>query len=533
MPARNGRAYRFRKGGRRMKKRIAAIVLSVVTAFGMTACGKTGDESVNVAVPADTDVTLTIEKEDGNKTVFGIGTELDPHFFSQNVGLSGYSADIGSWTCKEEDWELFETRMKEMNLKRIRVMLLPSWYVINERNTAEGVYDWTTDTMASLYRVLDTAKELGMKVNVTMWGVDTGSAAFMREANSSDWVTVPDEAYGKTFTDCFADCIAYLIGEKGYDCISEVTLFNEPNSLYGYPSYRQGVTEYCGLCRTMDESFREKGVRDDVLFNLSDDARDYGWLANVLTQLEGIIDVANSHTYDFGDSYNEETGEADKRDMSNEDICYDNPTYNLEMWRMATEGSGIPHIWGEFGTRNGVGSHSALDKHSASRGLDVARISLNFFNMGSVGMSYWVLFSQYYNRAEASRGYIMDMGLWGFADENYDCRPVYYAYSMLTRFVEEGDVIFPIRSDDGNIVAVAFRRGNAWSYAVVNDGDVSRKISFVNYDAYPGALTRYEYDEADVPTDNRVIGAGASVTADGRVITDVVAPRSFVVYTNK
>ena len=127
----------------------------------------------------------------------------------------------------------------------------------------------------------------------------------------------------------------------------------------------------------------------------------------------------------------------------------------------------------------------------------------------------------------------MDMGLWGFADENYDCRPVYYAYSMLTRFVEEGDVIFPIRSDDGNIVAVAFRRGNAWSYAVVNDGDVSRKISFVNYDAYPGALTRYEYDEADVPTDNRVIGAGASVTADGRVITDVVAPRSFVVYTNK
>lgn len=513
-----------------MKKKIVSILLSLLLLFGATACGK---ENVNTTVPEDTDVTLVIEKEDGNKTVFGVGTELDPHFFAQNVGLSGYSPDIGTWTCEEDDWKLFEQRMKDMNLKRIRVMLLPSWYVINETNAKEGIYDWETDTMKSLYRVLDTAKELGMKVNITMWGIDTGIAKFMRDASSS-WVTIPSESYQRLFVDCFADCIRYLIKQKTYDCISEVTLFNEPNSLYGYPSYRQGVTEYCDLCKLMDEAFEEKGVRDDVLFNLSDDARDYGWLANVLMQLDGIIDVANSHTYDFGDSYNEETGESDRRDMSNKDICYDNATYNLEMWRSALEGYDIPHILGEFGTKNGVGSHSALDKNSASRGLDVARISLNFFNMGSVGMSYWVLFSQYYSRSEANSGYIMDMGLWGFADENYECRPVYYAYSMITRFIEEGDVIFPIKSDDGNIVAVAFRQGETWSYAVVNNGDLSKKVSFVNYDdSYPVALSRYEYDEANVPTDNQVIRSSGSVSADGRVISDVVAPRSFVIYTSK
>ena len=125
------------------------------------------------------------------------------------------------------------------------------------------------------------------------------------------------------------------------------------------------------------------------------------------------------------------------------------------------------------------------------------------------------------------------MGLWAFADEGYQCYPVYYAYSMLTRFVEESDVIFPIESSDGNIVAVAFRQREKWSYCIVNNGDEAKKVSFVNMDNFPGELTRYVYDEANVPTDNQVIGASGKVTADGRVITDTIAPRSFVVYTNK
>lgn len=522
----------YKKGEKCMKQKISALVLSAILMLGVSACKQEAAEE-KVVIPDDTDVVLNIEKEDGNHTVFGIGTELDPHFFSQNVGLTGYSSDIGTWTCKEEDWELFEQRMQEMNLKRIRVMLLPSWYIINETNTQAGIYDWTTSTMSSLYRVLDTAKKLEMKVNITLWGVDEGNAAFMRDSTSSDWCTIPSEKYEQLLVDSFADCIDYLIDEKGYTEIGEVTLFNEPNALYGYPSYRQGVSEYCNLCKKMDSSFEEKGVREKVLFNLSDDARDYSWLANVVSQLEGVIDIANSHSYDFGDTYNAETGEADKRDMSNADICYNNPTYNLAMWKEAMEGSGILHMWGEFGTANGSGSHSALDRYSASRGLDIARISLNCFNMGSVGMSYWVLFSQYYNRSEASTGYIMDMGLWGFADEGYACRPVYYAYSMITRFIEAGDTIFPIKSEDGNIVAVAFRQGTKWSYAVVNNGDLAKKVSFVNYDAYPATLSRYVYDEANVPTDNKVIGASGSVAAEGRVVSDTIAPRTFVIYTSK
>ncbi len=517
-------------------KKILATFLSVITLFTCFSCGgKKPSESVdnaNTTVPEGTEVTLTISKEEGNKTVFGIGTELDPHFFSQNVGLTGRSSSGETWECKEEDWDIVEQRIKDMNLKRIRMMLLPSWFVINEANTEDGVYKWDTSEMQSVYRVLDTAKENGIKVNVTMWGIDNGNAGFMRVASDPQWCTIPSTKYEQLFVDCFADCIKYLIEEKKYDNIKEVTLFNEPNSLYGFPGYAKGNDEYCNLCIKMHDAFEVKGVRDDVLFVLSDDARDYTWMARTLMNLQGVIDVASSHTYDFGDSYDPET-ETSFRDMSNKDICYNNANYNLESWRMWLADYNIPHIWGEFGTRNGVDSHTTLDKYSPSRGLDIPRISLNFFNMGSVGMSYWVLFSQYYNKAEFNQKKIMDMGLWGFADEGYACRPVYYSYSMITRFIEEGDVIFPIESDDDNIVAVAFRKGDKWSYAIVNNSDVDKKVAFVNYDNYPTSLNRFVYDEANIPTDNQVIATDKTVEADGRVISDTVKARSFAIYTCK
>ena len=417
-----------------------------------------------------------------------------------------------------------------MDLKRIRVMLLPGWYVINETNTEEGIYDWDTECMRSLYKVLDLAQKNEMKVNITMWGIDTDSAGFMRIEGSSDWTTTPAPEYEEMFVACFADCIKYLREEKGYTCIREVTLFNEPNALY---KGNKANEEYCALCIKMHDAFQEKGIREDVLFNLSDDARDAVWMAKTLMNLEGIIDVANSHTYSLGDTFNQETQDS-MRDMSNQEICYDLPSYNLNEWKQWTdEYPNVPHIWGEFGTVNSSGSHTTSDTYSPERGLEIARISLNMFNMGSQGMSYWVLFSQYYGRSDFNIGKIMDMGLWGFADEGYACRPMYYSYSMITRFIEESDIIFPIESDDENIVAVAFRQGDKWSYCIVNNSDEAKKVSFVNMDNFPSELTRYVYDEANVPTDNQVIGSSGTVEADGRVITDTVEGRTFVIYTNK
>ena len=155
-------------------------------------------DTANKTPPADADVVLTINKEDGNEVVFGVGTQLDPHFFSQNVGLNDITNGT-AWECKEEDWAIVEQRVKDMNLKRIRVMLLTSWFVINETNTEAGIYDWDTECMRSLYKVLDLAKENEMKVNITMWGIDAGTSGFMRQQDNPAWTCPPSEKYEEMF----------------------------------------------------------------------------------------------------------------------------------------------------------------------------------------------------------------------------------------------------------------------------------------------------------------------------------------------
>ena len=103
---------------------------------------------------------------------------------------------------------------------------------------------------------------------------------------------------------------------------------------------------------------------------------------------------------------------------------------------------------------------------------------------------------------------------------------------MLTRFVRAGMEIYPVQTDDPNLVAVGFKSGEDWTYLVVNDSETeSKKISFLNNARFPGAMKRYVYDQNNVPTDNKVIASNGTVTPDGRVLTDTLAPLTFTVYT--
>ena len=491
-----------------------------------TACGEPGedfgDPNANDTVP-DGSLRLEVTRAEDQKEVWGIGAQLDPFFFSRNAGHSG-TGDQGSWSCETSDWEeIYLPRIREMNLKQVRMMLWTSWYVGDEEQTLRGEYNFDSSDMQSMVRTLESLQSLGVRVNVTMWGINTGVTQWMRAEGESHWVTYPKEEYEELFVKCFADCIKYLIVDKGLTCIEEVTLFNEPNTLYPGVS---GVMDYCDLCVDMDEAFRTAGIRDKVLFNLSDDAREPSWLAATLGNLEGIIDLCNSHIYTFGDSHDSITGETTTQ-MSNADICYNLPNYNLALYREMFQSYDIPFVWGEFGA---LGSIKSEEGYIEQIGVEVPRIMLNMFNMGAQGMSYWLLFA--HSRSDPNDTFVIDqLGLWSFADENYLCRPAFYSYSMFTRFVERGDEIFPIESADGNIVATAFRRGDQWTYCVVNNAQVSKSVSFVNRNKFPGEMTRYLFEEASVPTDNAVIPASGTEQADGRVVTVQVPPRSVLLLT--
>lgn len=501
--------------GQKLKK-FLALVLVFMMVICVSACkGKGnstnedhGDPNANTSVP-EGDLTLTITKTGNGNEVYAVGVELDPHFLRGNVGRSGVTDGV-TWECKADDWEnIVLPRIADMGLKRIRVMLLPSWFAPTESAYQLKNYTWDSVDMQSLYQTLTAAQTYEMDVCLVQWGAE----GWFKDGNQ--WVDIPTDP--KIFCDLFADVTDYLINDKGYTCIKEVTPFNEPNALYGALGPTKGVEAYIDLCKMLDETFRERNIRQLVKFNLSDDARDASWLSNTLYGLEGIYDIVNSHTYDF------------RVEDSNEDIV-NNHHYAISNYTLEAKAYDAIHIFGEFGTGYTGGSHSASDRLEPSRGLLVSRIALNMLNGGSCGFSYWPLFSQYYGPSSGES--IMDMGLWGFADEGYKCRPVYYAYSLLTRFVRKGMKIYPIESLDGNIVAVAVSDGTDWTYLVVNDSTTdSKEISFLNQTKFPENMKKYVYDQNNVPTDNQVIQSVETITANGRVLSDTVAPLTFTVYT--
>lgn len=475
--------------------------------------GVYGDPTANDVVPGG-HIKLEISQDSNGNSIYGVGVELDPHFHYGNVGRTGVTEDGVSWECKEEDWEnIYLPRMKEMNLKRLRVMLLYSWYVNSEADLAAGNFHWDSKQMQSLYKVLDAAQENGMDVNITLWGV----GGWM----GGDWLVAEDSlAKDDLFAQTFAAAIKYLLEEKKYTCIKEITPFNEPNSGYvGALGPAKGFQAYEKMCRELDKVFKEEGLRDKVKFNLSDDARSATWLEQTLDNLAGIYDIVNSHTYD----YKIEDGD---------DFMIEGHSYAISDYTNAAKEFGATHMFGEFGTGYTVGSHHADDKLEPSRGLLIARIAINMLRAGSCGFSYWPLFSEYYSDNPSEQ--IMDMGLWGFADEGYACRPVYYAYSMFTRFCLKGMEIYPIETRDDNITAVALKSAEGkWSYFVVNHSETeSKKIAFLNHASFPETMKKYVYDQNNVPTDNKPVAASGTLTADGRVLADTLAPLTFAVYSD-
>lgn len=510
-----------------MKKRIITLFMALVIALSVfSGCNKEkpvdhGDPNANATVPADS-LTLEIGRDSSGKQVEYIGAELDPHFITGNVGRVLTKEDGTQVTVTIDDWtNIIFPRMKEMNLSYVRTMLLPSWWAKEEVCYTEKAYTWDSAEMQDVYLVLEAAQELGMEVCLVPWLWDCDYARMTEFDEASDprgWTICPKGEGETIFATVVADCIDYLINEKGYTCIKYFTPINEPNSTFAFHYSNQDVyMAYDSLCRECDRVFREKGIRDDVKFSLSDASTGEAevWLTQSCDSLlaDGVADIVNTHWYAYDENCTNEKLQSNWRQMFGiyEDIADE---YNAT------------HVYGEFGV-------TKMDYDDVDRGVHIARVAANMFHRGAQGMSYWMLFCYYWNwdtRENNDLGNIM--GLWDTAANDYNCKPTFYAYSLLTRFVQKGMEIYPVPTVDPNLVAVAFRAENQWTYLVINDSATdSKKVSFLNNTKFPETMNRYVYSANNVPTNNKVIASNGSVTADGRVITDVLGPMSCTVYT--
>ena len=457
--------------------------------------------------------------------VESVGAEFDPHFYSQNV--TGRSSGM-----KKEDFGIIADRVTRMGLQKFRIMVMPQWF--EPYNDNSDPYDtdfsgfrWDTVEMQSLYQVLDLAQKNGMPVCLVVWGCQRHVRMLESEYSDVDvcfladtkanrnWVCPPKDP--EEFGENFAALVKYLIEEKGYTCVNEITPFNEPGGDIIDPD------GYVDVCKALDRHFRRFGIRDKVRFNLADniDTQRY-YLEACAERLQGVADILNSHTYIFG---------------------YESPNDTIISWEKANVAvaarAGLKHIVGEFGSNQCVGASRQRDIDTYLRGVLMTRLVLNFFNAGACAVSYWGLIDQYYS-AHADYAQMQQLGLWRSVKKEYErdttyariscdyqCRPQFYAYSLLSRYVRPGAAVHPIETGSGFAAATAFENADGrWVYVFTNQEDSPLKIHLHDL-----AAKRFEiisYTEGSIPSDDSLIVPSGRLRRRGGSIRLTVPARSVV-----
>ncbi len=454
-------------------------------------------------------------------TLMGAGVELDPHFFSQNVTRKE--------GVKAQDWDKFiEPRIKAMKPSRFRMMVLPHWWEPENDNDDPQVmapdgFTFESTEMKSLCRILDLAEEEGIDVTLVLWGcpisatsIDRGYLGrhFLCDPEGRNWVCAP--ASNEEFAENFAALVKYLVNERNYSCIKEITPFNEPD---GGPVC--DLPQYIPLVRELDRRFDKEGLRGRVRFNLSDntDTRRF-FLSTVSEALFDEADLFNSHTYIFG---------------------YDTPNSAILNWERANvaAAAGLPHIVGEFGSNQCVGATRQRDIDRYERGVLMTRLAICFLNGGASAISYWSLLDQYYNR-DAGYGEMQQLGLWkankesyrydendyAAAEGDYLVRPQYYAYGLLTRFVRKGMRVYPLDLGRSLAAGTALRgKDGKWVYIFANGTQESLSFDLKGR----GTCRAYIYSQDSLPQGDSQIEASCRLASDSGAWHLALAPQTTLV----
>lgn len=434
-----------------------------------------------------------------------IGTELDPFFFSQNL-----KREDGS---KAEDWDnIVIKRVQAMKLQSLRIMVLPQWYEPLNDDTIPHHINWekftfNTIEMQSLYKVLDMAEQEQIRVTLVLWGASPKH--FLAEGNFGGWMIAPTDV--QEWCENFSALVQYLLKEKKYTCIKEVTPINEPDWSYIVQGKKASVEEYIQLCKTLDMRFKKDGIRHKVNFNLSDNSDGntgtHEYLNACTDKLSDTADLFNSHTYIFG---------------------YETPNSDIFKWecenvRLAAI-CNKKHFVGEFGGNQCIGASRQKDIDLYERGVLMARIIINLLNAGASGVSYWSLIDQYYENP--SYDSMQQLGLWKYVKKayvseayyeqiktDYEVRPQYHAYSLFTRFIRPGAEIYPIFTLEEWYAGTAIRnKDRKWVYAFANADKDAKSISITNkYNKNKNKYQIYYYIKERLPEADKMIISHSSL----------------------
>ncbi len=462
--------------------------------------------------------------EENTHRVDGFGVQVNVEYFMKTNTAFG----IG-----QADWKVFEDRVKELKVAKFRINILPDYYEpVNDDSDPNNFnwagFDFDSDYMKALCKVLDVAQSNGVRVNITSYGASKDSwLGYASTEKDAWWTTAPKDL--DEYAESMAALLMYLIEEKGYTCIYQFTPYNEPDM--GFTKGTRSDASlvdfdlYVDFCVAIHEKLTAVGIRDKIDFNVGDDATNPQWIQKIAqnSKLYEIADSINSHVYKFDSTTNDRTMESYLSQLTG--WSGEKPFQILEF------GSGQMSDWPIT---------TQFDLETYGRGLMYARTAIQLLNAGGVGYTSWTLFD--YMREDQR---VMNTGMYGFYTEDWAVRPFYHSYSILSQYARPGMAVYPGTEKDSygtvmddsqkdNGVAAVFLKteDGHWSMLLTNDNDFVVKVKISNTAMGNTALKRFMYNQWTLPGgDERIEQSGTVICEDG-VFYVAIPARSFIVLTD-
>lgn len=168
-------------------------------------------------------------------------------------------------------------------------------------------YNWETPRMRVLYRWLNACEANGIDVlwanyytsDSSLYPSDPASAWMSRRVQQhlaetgqypSEWPRIDEAADHEHFVESFADVLDYLIRQRGYTCIKQVSLFNEATSDHTFADHNPWP-----FYRRLDIALRDRGIRERIKILGPDDHNVPPWFWQEF--LDFPVDVVAFHDY--------------------------------------------------------------------------------------------------------------------------------------------------------------------------------------------------------------------------------------------
>lgn len=342
------------------------------------------------ATPVTGPVTLTVTDEVSCASIIGFGAEDDGWFYApENTGRG----------VTEDDAKLREDRIVWMDPDWTRMFC---WYKDWNPSGDWETFTFDSPNMLSHYRTLDLYQRIGSVVNIT--GVEWGMA----------------DPYGQPekVAQAIGALFEHLIRAKGYTCVQEWTLSNEPNGAFasgmGYSFER-----FVELHTLVKAEFVRRGL--DVRVVGSDDTGGLPWFTQC------VRDDAYFRTADLFASH---------RYLPFADRILAPFFFKDRLELLAAREPRKPFIVAEFGfqdARSGTLENPLMEEYPYA--VWTAAFFIEGLNLGVAGFSIWCTHEVYY----PGNGF-MNYGLWDYKDNAWKPRPVYHAVANFTRLTNRGDV---------------------------------------------------------------------------------------------